>query len=78
MAKFLEARFTQDRDGTLIMQRPYELERMTIEGCYARGYRQLERGSWHGQTLSASMMAFLCLGILAANCAPSNSRHSNP
>lgn len=44
MAQFLEARFTQDRDGTLIMQRPYELERMTIEGCYARGYRQLERG----------------------------------
>lgn len=44
MAKFLESRFTVDRDGTLIMQQPYELPRMTLEACYQRGYRKLEPG----------------------------------
>lgn len=41
MAQFLEASFTKDRDGTLIMQRPMELPRMTPEMAAQRGYRHL-------------------------------------
>jgi hypothetical protein len=44
MAKFLEARFIKDSDGKLIMGRPMELPRMTLEGAAQRGYRKLEHG----------------------------------
>jgi hypothetical protein len=41
MAQFLEARFIKDNDGTLIMERPMELPRMTLEAAAQRGYRTL-------------------------------------
>lgn len=41
MSQYLEALFATDRDGTLIMQRPMELPRMTPEMAAQRGYRPL-------------------------------------